>query len=281
MGTDGLGRRHKRTRWRNNVAFSQHRWCTQVVGLLTLATCLSGCGSSSNPLAPVGGIYLRVDDLVTGTGPLVEIGDVLTVNQVGWLYDSSKPDNKGQQIDAANGVTFVLGAGQVISGLEQGITGMRVGGKRRIQIPPDLAFGPTGSGAVPPDTPVVFEIEIVDKQQLVTGSAPFSITDITVGTGPEARVGSRLTVDYAGWLYNDDQPDNRGIRFDESAAGGFTFILGTGAVIPGWEQGLVGMREGGERRLVIPPELAYGAARRGLIPPNATLVFYITLISVQ
>ena len=263
------------------MAFSQHRWCTQVVGLLTLATCLSGCGSSSNPLAPVGGIYLRVDDLVTGTGPLVEIGDVLTVNQVGWLYDSSKPDNKGQQIDAANGITFVLGANQVISGLEQGITGMRVGGKRRIQIPPDLAFGSTGAGAVPPDTPVVFEIEIVDKQQLVTGSAPFSITDITVGTGPEARVGSRLTVDYAGWLYNDDQPDNRGIRFDESAAGGFTFILGTGAVIPGWDQGLLGMREGGERRLVIPPELAYGAARRGLIPPNATLVFYITLITVQ
>ena len=281
MGTDGPGRRHKRTRWRSNVVFSQTRRCAQVIGVLTLATCLAGCGSSSNPLAPVGGIYLRVTDLITGTGPLVEIGDVLTINQVGWLYDSSAPDNKGQQIDAANGITFVLGASQVISGIDQSLTGMRVGGKRRVQIPPDLAFGPTGSGAVPPDTPVVFEIEIVDKQQLVTGSAPFSITDITVGTGPEARVGSRLTVDYAGWLYNDDQPDNRGIRFDESPAGGFTFILGTGTVIPGWDQGLVGMRESGERRLVIPPELAYGAARRGLIPPNATLVFYVTLIRVE
>ena len=64
-------------------------------------------------------------------------------------------------------------------------------------------------------------------------------------------------------------------------ANGFTFVLGTGQVIPGWDQGLVGMRMDGERRLIIPPELAYGSARRELIPPNATLVFDIQLVTLE
>lgn len=117
----------------------------------------------------------------------------------------------------------------------------------------------------------------------ITGSAPFSTTDLAVGTGAIATAGQRLTLNYTGWLYSDSGSDNKGRQFDTSAGrGAFSFTLGAGQVIRGWDQGLPGMRVGGRRRLVIPPELAYGAAGSGpAIPPNATLLFEVELLSVS
>ncbi len=113
-----------------------------------------------------------------------------------------------------------------------------------------------------------------------TSSAPFSQTDLTVGTGTQVTSGNRATVAYTGWLYDSSKTEGKGTQFDSSAA--FTFTLGNGSVIKGWDQGVVGMRVGGKRRLVIPPELAYGSSSPGAgIPPNATLIFEITLSSVQ
>ena len=92
--------------------------------------------------------------------------------------------------------------------------------------------------------------------------------------------GQSLTMDYTGWLYEASAPDNKGQVFDSTdGRGPFSFVLGSGQVIQGWEQGLSGMRVGGKRRLVIPPELAYGEqGSGGVIPPNATLIFEIDLI---
>jgi FKBP-type peptidyl-prolyl cis-trans isomerase FkpA len=90
-----------------------------------------------------------------------------------------------------------------------------------------------------------------------------------------------VTVQYAGWLYDPNQPNNKGSLFDTSVnREPYSFVLGAGAVIPGWDQGLVGLKVGGVRQLVIPPDLAYGAAGRGPIPPNATLVFEVELLAV-
>jgi FKBP-type peptidyl-prolyl cis-trans isomerase len=105
-----------------------------------------------------------------------------------------------------------------------------------------------------------------------------------VGTGTSATTLRQVSVNYTGWLYDPAQPENKGRQFDTSTGRGpFSFVLGTGAVIRGWDQGVVGMRVGGRRRLVIPPELAYGSqgAGNGAIPPNATLVFDIELLNVQ
>jgi FKBP-type peptidyl-prolyl cis-trans isomerase FkpA len=109
---------------------------------------------------------------------------------------------------------------------------------------------------------------------------PYTQTDLVVGTGTLAATGNRVTVAYAGWLYDPAGPDGKGRQFDANATG-FTFQVGVGAVIRGWDQGVPGMRVGGQRRLVIPPELAYGTSGNGPIPPNATLVFDIALLSVQ
>src|SRR5512134_1363111 len=89
--------------------------------------------------------------------------------------------------------------------------------------------------------------------------APFSQTDVRVGTGAEAVSGAVLEVHYTGWLYDGTKAENKGLQFDSSAGGDpLSFTLGAGRVISGWDQGLVGMRAGGLRRLVIPPSLAYG-----------------------
>ena len=86
--------------------------------------------------------------------------------------------------------------------------------------------------------------------------------------------------EFTGWLYDETQPDNKGQQFDASVGDPVKFVLGGGQVIPGWDQGLVGMREGGERQLIVPSALAFGATRVGLIPPNSALVFDVTLVSV-
>jgi len=111
-----------------------------------------------------------------------------------------------------------------------------------------------------------------------TSSAPYSQTDLVVGTGATAVATSTVTVSYSGWLYDTSKTDGKGTLFDSSANS--TFALSQ--VIAGWRQGVPGMRVGGTRRLIVPPELAYGSAGSPpRIPPNATLIFDIGLLGVQ
>ncbi len=116
-----------------------------------------------------------------------------------------------------------------------------------------------------------------------TVAMPLTKTDLTPGTGAEIKSGQNALVHYTGWLYDAAAPENKGKQFDSSVGGEpFDFPLGGGRVIPGWDQGVVGMKVGGKRRLVIPPELAYGnAGAGGVIPPGATLVFDVELVEIQ
>jgi len=111
------------------------------------------------------------------------------------------------------------------------------------------------------------------------------VTDLVKGVGDEALPGMVVIVHYTGWLYDPAARDHHGRQFDSSRdrRQPFSFPLGAGRVIRGWEQGIPGMRVGGVRRLVIPPELAYGerGAGKGLIPPNATLLFELELLAVE
>jgi len=107
--------------------------------------------------------------------------------------------------------------------------------------------------------------------------------DHKTGTGDLAESGKHVTVHYTGWLFDAAAPDNKGRKFDSSRDRGepFAFPLGAGHVIKGWDQGVAGMRVGGQRTLVIPPEMGYGARGAGnVIPPNATLVFDVELLAV-
>lgn len=146
-----------------------------------------------------------------------------------------------------------------------------------------LYLGVTGT---PASIPLIQSLETTETVSLfnATTTAPISMketqtmqkTDVVVGMGASAESGKKLTVEYTGTLLN-------GTKFDSSKDHGkpFTFTLGVGEVIEGWDEGVVGMKEGGKRTLIIPPDLAYGARAVGLIPANATLMFEIELLKVE
>jgi FKBP-type peptidyl-prolyl cis-trans isomerase FkpA len=109
-------------------------------------------------------------------------------------------------------------------------------------------------------------------------------TDAKPGTGAEATSGQNVTVHYTGWLYDETKTDKKGSKFDSSRDRNepFTFRLGAGEVIRGWDEGVAGMKVGGQRTLTIPPQYGYGArGAGGVIPPNATLLFDVELLGVQ
>ena len=118
----------------------------------------------------------------------------------------------------------------------------------------------------------------------VDSVSEFVKTDVAVGHGKEATKGKTVFVHYTGWLYDESAPDHKGQKFDSSRDRGaaFEFPLGAGRVIKGWDQGVAGMKVGGKRTLIIPPNLGYGATGAGrIIPPNAVLLFDVELLDVR
>ncbi|MCL4868320.1 MAG: FKBP-type peptidyl-prolyl cis-trans isomerase [Anaerolineae bacterium] len=230
---------------------------------------------------------LQYVDLVVGDGPLPETNGIVSVHYTGWLEDGKKFDSS---IDRDDPITFVLGKDQVIPGWEEGVASMRVGGKRQMIIPADLAYGATGyQNFIPPNAVLTFDVELlayyapapaapteIDEADLVTTESGLQYVDLVVGTGEVARSGYTVSVHYTGWLTDTT-------KFDSSLDRGtpLEFVLGEGRVIVGWEEGLVGMRVGGRRQLIIPSDLAYGDLGQGIIPGGATLIFEVELIETK
>ncbi len=226
-------------------------------------------------------------ELVKGDGSAPQLGEIVSVHYTGTLQD-------GTVFDSSYGrgapFQFVLGKGTVIPGWEKGIAMMQEGGKARLIIPPDMAYGAHGAGGViPPNATLTFEVELVsiklgppiapasvDETDYETTENNLKYYDLAVGDGPTAETGQLVTVEYTGWLTD-------GTMFDSSLTRNqpFSFILGIKSVIPAWHEGVATMRVGGKRQLLIPPELAYGeSGASNVIPPNATLIMEIELVSI-
>lgn len=218
---------------------------------------------------------LGITDIAEGTGTVATAGSTLVMQYVG------VGQSTGEEFDASwnrgQPFTFTLGQGQVIRGWDDGIEGMAAGGRRELVIPADQAYGDAGSGDnIGPGETLVFVVDLI-----AVASAPsVESTDLIVGEGATAERGQTLWVHYVG------VSQSTGEQFDASWDRGndqiFPFVLGVGQVIPGWDQGLVGMQVGGRRQLVIPPDLAYGdtGAGGGLIAPGETLVFVVDLVAI-
>jgi FKBP-type peptidyl-prolyl cis-trans isomerase len=233
-----------------------------------------------------------------GAGNPVASGDTVTVQYSGWLqntgalFDSSY--NTGQPF------SFALGAGNVIKGWDEGVAGMLPGETRRLIIPPALGYGDAGQPPkIPAAATLVFDITLQSattptpvgqtpaptppaSPPAITGTSTtlpdgLQYTIFQAGTGDTAAAsGESVTVNYSGWL------QATGALFDSSLNSGrtpFTFTLGAGNVIKGWDEGVVGMKIGEKRRLTIPAALAYGANARGPIPANSALIFDVELLS--
>jgi peptidylprolyl isomerase len=236
---------------------------------------------------------LQYTEIVAGTGAAPNPGDIVSVDYTGTLtngvvFDSSY--KRGQPLQ------FPLGQGQVIKGWDEGIALMKTGGKARLTIPPSLGYGAKGAGnVIPPNATLIFDVELVgvsagapaaptkvaptkvNDADYVTTASGLKYYDFVAGNGASPQKGQQVVVHYTGWLLN-------GAKFDSSLdrSEPFPFTIGVGQVIPGWDEGVMSMKVGGKRQLVIPPNLGYGNQGAGaVIPPNATLVFEVELLEIH
>jgi peptidylprolyl isomerase len=230
---------------------------------------------------------LQYYDLSEGSGDATVTSATVTTNYTIWIKTEDGFDYIDSS-DDSSAIEFVVGRGDIVfPGWEEGVTGMKVGGKRYLVIPPDLAFGDTDNGVIPANSTLVMEVELtemtapqvmtdVNEEDYTVTESGLKYYDMVEGTGEEAVVGQTVSVQYTGWLED-------GTQFDTSLDSGspFSFTLGENSVIAGWEEGLLGMKVGGKRQLVIPADLAYGESGSGIIPANATLIFEVELVSID
>jgi peptidylprolyl isomerase len=242
---------------------------------LLAGLCLIAAGCGERTIATPSG--LRYTDLTPGKGDEAKPGDYVEVHSVGRLQsDDTQFENT---YDSRKPVLFRIGSGEVIRGWDEGVVGMKPGGKRKLYVPAMLGYGDRNMGVLlPPNSDLVFDIELV---RIVPG---FKAEDLKEGTGQEARWMDLVEVNYTGWLKDG------GKKFDSNLDRGdpFVFQIGGrdprlgGGVIRGWEGGVVGMKVGGKRKLTIPAELAYGKdGRPPSIPPDADLVFDVELLKIN
>ncbi|HSP56626.1 MAG TPA: FKBP-type peptidyl-prolyl cis-trans isomerase, partial [Dehalococcoidia bacterium] len=257
--------------------------------VLLLSGDFSGSSEATGPVITTQS-GLQYIDLKAGGGSQPKTGDQVTVHYVGKLEDGTVFDDSRAKDTP---FTFLLGQAAVIPGWDEGISTMHKGGKRRLIIPPDLAYGAKGFGdIIPPNATLIFDVELIEVKagstapatppavegNEITTASGLKYVDIEQGTGITPAAGQRVSVHYTGWLQSD------GTKFDSSVDRGqpFEFTLGQGNVIAGWDEGLATMKVGGKRRLIVPPDLAYGAEGVApAIPPNATLIFDVQLLDVR
>jgi FKBP-type peptidyl-prolyl cis-trans isomerase len=229
---------------------------------------------------------LQYYDIEVGTGAEAISNTVVTTPYTIWVKGDTADEYIVSSTDGQP-ISFSVGKGDtVFPGWEEGVQGMKVGGKRQLVIPPELALGAQGANRIPANATLIMEIgltdvrepvkmSVVDPKDYTTTASGLEYYDVTKGTGAEVKAGDNVTVHYTGWLED-------GTQFDSSVDRGepFTFTLGQNSVIPGWEEGLIGMKVGGKRQLRIPAALAYGTQGSGPIPPDATLIFDIELLDI-
>ncbi len=260
---------------------TKHLLIAAFTAMLALAGCGGGGGGSSGSTAAAT-VYdapaLVKTDTVVGTGTEAAAGSVVTVGYTAWLYDSTKADFKGAQIDTGSAYTVQLITSATVAGWVQGVPGMKVGGKRTLILPSSLGYGASGYGSVPANSGLVFDITLTAVTPVYEAPALLKV-DTVVGTGAEAAVGKSITVNYTLWLYDATKIDYKGTQVGSGTA--FTATLASTSLIEGWVQGLPGTKVGGKRTLVVPSSLGYGSAGSGAIPGSSGLVFDIELTAVN
>ena len=230
---------------------------------------------------------LKVNLQKSAKGKLLNKGDKIKVHYSGTLVDGRKFDSSREKNQPFE---FIIGMRQVIAGWDEAFQLLKIGDKAILTIPPDLGYGETPMPNIPSGSYLVFDVEVLEakrnfvpqpfekkeKQKTLT-STGLEYYIIQQGEGEKAENGKTVEVHYTGFLENGDVFDSSIIR-DKP----FSFRLGSGMVIPGWDEGIAALNVGGKALLSIPYQLAYGeAGRPPLIPPKARLLFNVELISVK
>ena len=230
---------------------------------------------------------LQITDTEVGTGAEAESMDFLTIHFEGALEGGEIFESTFERNEP---IVVQVGSGQLpMQGWDEGMIGMREGGKRSLVIPPNLAFGDEGiEDFIPGGENIYMDIELVsiskppqqwgfDETALETTDSGLQYYVHEEGNGDQPEAGDLILVHYSGYLEDGTMFDSSTLR-DEP----FEFPVGDGQVIPGWDEGLLDMSVGEKRTLVIPPELGYGeSGAGGVIPPNATLIFDVELLAIN
>jgi FKBP-type peptidyl-prolyl cis-trans isomerase FkpA len=156
---------------------------SRFAGAAVLAAIVTGC--ELTPTSPSNNAAYNQVDLVVGTGSEATTGAVLAVHYTGWFYNASNAEQKGTQFDSSLGgapFAFAVGTGEVISGWDRGVPGMKIGGKRRLVIPPSLAYGPVRNSSIPPNATLLFEIELIAFPPAVTSASGTTFTTGVAGS---------------------------------------------------------------------------------------------------
>ncbi len=258
-----------------------------LLPLITISVLASiiGCGGDAkNPTTtkpdevkpdapPVTG-KLEIKDIKVGEGPGAKKGDFLYLTYTGKLLDGKQFDSN----DKADADPYVvqLQTGGVIVGWDEGLVGIKKGGVRKLIVPPDKGYGAEGSGTIPPNSTLQFEIKCLDIVQLGDEARAYEKRDIKVGTGRAVKMGDTITVHYVGTLINGKQFDS---SYDRKKP--VEFELGTSAA-PGFDAAIQGMKVGGKRWMRIPPAIGYGEmGKPPAIPANSLLIFEVELLKVR
>jgi len=221
---------------------------------------------------------VQVRDLVEGTGRTVSQGDYLAIHYEGWQYEDGQKGERfvSSRLDG-DPVGVVIGAGMVNRGLERGLDGMRIGGRRQVIVPPAMAYGKLGRGPVPPDATLLYEVEAVAGPQV-------AVEVVREGEGEPVGERGRVRIHLAGWVAEPD--GTKGEQFQDSRTMGpaLTIILGAYKIQPGLELGMRGMRPGEIRRLHVPADMAFGSrgyhrADRTLVPPDTDVIYEVELLA--
>jgi len=216
---------------------------------------------------------LKIEDVKVGTGQTAKPGRLAYVKYKGTLLNGTVFDsNTAPDKDP---FAFQVGGSQVIRGWDQGVQGMKVGGIRKLEIPPDLAYGKEGQGPIPANATLRFEIELLEVLKPEDRNS-YEVTTIKPGTGAKPKKGDTVTLEYTGKLIN-------GKQFDTSKGRApLSFTVGANEVVAGFDAGVQEMQPGGSYKLWIGPDAAYGPmGRPPTIPANSILIFEIELKSVK
>jgi peptidylprolyl isomerase len=273
-----------------------------LVFVVIVTAVLFGCNKGPEIVTLDSGLKYMDDSL--GTGREAKDGDLVSIHFKGWmipkdstgeLFSDWSTDQSKSMLSLGDSkmrnqpIKFVLNSSSFIKGSDEGIVGMKTGGRRTMIIPSKLAYGEAGIGFIPPNTDLKVVVELlevkdkvvaemwqVDSTLFKTTASGIKYAIISQGEGPVVEAGKMVTVSYSGYLIDGTLFDSS-VERDEP----ISFVVGQGQVIPGWDEGMLLLKKGDKARFIIPPQLGYGEMQLEKIPANSTLIFDTEIVDVK